>query len=150
MNYKSYYHNAARTISATEQALSAPLDIRDLEHTQLLAEYLATPGKRVDDFKFNLTRGHLFLVCVHIPRVVSNDLFRDHIEKQRVWIDRNCVRCCFDPDSGEMQQLLCTRDALAGLDEPAPDKVTSRRQQLVALRNQLRSSLENVDAALKE
>ena len=79
-----------------------------------------------------------------------NETLRKEKDMRRFWKAHDEQRQVFDPDSGAMQQLLCTRDALAGLDEPAPDKVTSRRQQLVALRNQLRSSLENVDAALKE
>ena len=66
--------------------------------------------------------------------------WKAHAEQQQV----------FEPSSDAMGQLLRTREALVDLDEPAGDNVPSRRQQLVQLRNHLRSSLQDVDAALKE
>ena len=71
INFKSYYRNAARTISASTGALEAPLNIAKEGHEDLLAEYLATPGKRYDAFERRLTREQMYLVGLHLGKVIS-------------------------------------------------------------------------------
>ena len=49
-NFRSYYVNASRTVSASSRTVAVPLDIRAKENVVLLAEYAATPSRRLDSF----------------------------------------------------------------------------------------------------
>ena len=60
LNYRHFYNNAVRTESGFENTVAGPLDIRERGREHLLAEYLATPGKRYDDFEYNMTRRQMY------------------------------------------------------------------------------------------
>jgi len=65
------------------------------------------------------------------------------------WKQHDKMKQVFDADSAEMGRLCQARDSLAAMDAVDIGRGSSRRQQLVQLRNELRATLKDVDAQLE-
>ena len=92
---------------------------------------------------------------------LSNRRFQETLNKEkknrREWAAHSKQKQVFEPAGAEFQQLdtlcqtlegLCAEPSRTGKTEPG--KVPSRRKQLVTLRNEIRSTLKNVNDKLEE
>jgi hypothetical protein len=70
INFSSSYRMQQRIAAGLAPLHAAgPIDIRHKENTRLMAEYIATPGKRAELLLYDLSRESLCRLGTHVPQV---------------------------------------------------------------------------------